>query len=60
MRKSEGQGLMNHSLHNAIIDQSGELVANIKGNQFTVDQLGNLVGTVLSRRSHDDRRSQLF
>lgn len=44
------EGLMNHSLHTAIIDRQGKLVANIEGNRFTPDQLGDLVQTVLSRR----------
>jgi protein SCO1/2 len=52
------EGLMNHSLRTAIIDRRGRLVANIEGNQFTADQLGDLVQTVLSRRSIDDPRSQ--
>jgi hypothetical protein len=37
------EGLMNHSLHTAIIDRRGRLVANIEGNQFTPDQLCDLV-----------------
>jgi protein SCO1 len=44
------EGLMNHSLHTAIIDRQGRLVANIEGNQFTADQLADLVETILSRR----------
>jgi protein SCO1/2 len=43
------EGLMNHSLHTAIIDRGGRLVANIEGNRFTPDQLGDLVMTVLSQ-----------
>ncbi len=43
------EGLMNHSLHTAIIDRQGKLVANIEGNRFTADQLGDLVQTALSR-----------
>jgi len=42
------EGLMNHSLHTAVIDRQGKLVANIEGNQFTADQLADLVQTVLS------------
>jgi protein SCO1/2 len=42
------EGLMNHSLHTAIIDRRRRLVANIEGNQFTADQLGDLVQTVLT------------
>lgn len=42
------EGLMNHSLHTAVIDRQGKLVANIEGNQFTAEQLGDLVHTVLA------------
>lgn len=42
------EGLMNHSLHTAIIDRRSRLVANIEGNQFSATQLGDLVETVLS------------
>jgi cytochrome oxidase Cu insertion factor (SCO1/SenC/PrrC family) len=52
------EGLMNHSLHTAIIDRQGKLMTNVEGNQFTADQLGDLVKTVLSRRSDGDPRSQ--
>lgn len=41
------EGLMNHSLHTAIIDRDGKLVANIEGNQFSADQLSDLVETIL-------------
>jgi protein SCO1 len=52
------EGLMNHSLHTAIIDRRGRLAANIEGNQFTVDQLGDLVQTVLNRGSGGERGNQ--
>lgn len=45
------EGLMSHSLHTAVIDREGKLVANIEGNRFTADQLGDLVNTVLSQRN---------
>ena len=45
------EGLMNHSLHTAIIDRQGTLVANIEGNQFTADQLGDLTAAVLDSKS---------
>jgi hypothetical protein len=48
------EGLMNHSLHTAIIDRRRRLVANIEGNQFTADQLGDLVQTVLTRNSVEE------
>lgn len=44
------EGLMNHSVHTAVIDRRGVLVANVEGNQYSAAQLGDLVGTVLSRR----------
>ena len=44
------EGLMNHSLHTAVIDRQGALVANIEGNQFTADQLVDLVKTILHQR----------
>jgi protein SCO1/2 len=43
------EGLMSHSLHTAVIDRRGRLVANIEGNQFTADQLGDLVEAVLNQ-----------
>jgi protein SCO1/2 len=42
------EGLMDHSLHTAIIDRQGRLVANLEGNEFTAQQLGDLVKTVLT------------
>jgi protein SCO1/2 len=44
------EGLMNHSLHTAIIDRQGRMVANIEGNQFTADQLGDLTRAFLDPR----------
>jgi protein SCO1 len=41
------EGLMDHSLHTAIIDREGRLVANLEGNEFTAQQLGDLVKTFL-------------
>jgi protein SCO1/2 len=43
------EGLMNHSVHTAIINRQGNLEANIEGNQFTAAQLGDLVETALNR-----------
>lgn len=37
------EGLMDHSLHTVVIDRAGRLVANIEGNQYTPEQLGDLV-----------------
>jgi protein SCO1/2 len=44
------EGLMNHSLHTAIIDRQGTLVANIEGNHFTADQLADLTDAVLNAK----------
>jgi protein SCO1/2 len=43
------EGLMNHSLHTAVIGRAGMLVANIEGNQFSPEQLGDLVQATLRR-----------
>jgi len=43
------EGLMDHSLHTAIIDPAGKLVVNLEGNEYTAGQLGDLVQTVLDR-----------
>ncbi len=45
------EGLMNHSLHTAIVDRQGKMVANIEGNQFTADQLGDLTEAVLDSKN---------
>jgi len=51
------EGLINHSLHTAVIDRQRKLVANIEGNQYSAEQLGDLVETVLNDSEH--RRSRL-
>jgi len=43
------EGLMNHSVHTAVIDRGGTLRANIEGNKLTAAQLGDLVAAVLER-----------
>ena len=43
------EGLMIHALHTVVIDRKGKLVANLEGNEFTSEQLGDLVQTVLQR-----------
>lgn len=44
-------GILTHSLHTAIIDREGRLAVNIDGNQFTVQELGDLVEAQM-RRAH--------
>jgi protein SCO1/2 len=41
------EGLMTHSLRTAVIDRQGTLTASIEGNQYTPEQLGDLVWTAL-------------
>jgi protein SCO1/2 len=43
------EGLMTHSLHTILIDRGGNLVADMEGNEFSADQLGDLVQTLLAR-----------
>jgi len=43
------EGLINHSSRTAIVDRQGRLAANIEGNQFSEQQLGDLVETALTR-----------
>jgi protein SCO1/2 len=38
-----------HSFHTAVINRSGNLVANLEGNTFTAQQLGDLIQTVADR-----------
>jgi protein SCO1 len=43
------EGLMNHALHTVVIDGQGKLAANLEGNQYTADELGDLVEFVLNQ-----------
>jgi protein SCO1/2 len=43
------EGSLIHSFNTAVIDREGKLAANLEGNQFTAEQLGDLVKTVLDR-----------
>lgn len=43
------EGFLTHSFHTVVIDREGSLAANLEGNQFTAEQLGDLVETVLRR-----------
>ena len=42
------EALLVHSFHTVVIDQNGKLAANLEGNDFTPQQLGDLVQTVLA------------
>jgi protein SCO1/2 len=45
------EGFLTHSFHTVVIDREGRMAANLEGNQFTAQQLGDLVQTVLRRPS---------
>jgi protein SCO1/2 len=47
----QDEGVLTHSLHTIVLDRQHKLVANLEGNQFTANQLGDLVATVLARPS---------
>jgi hypothetical protein len=38
---------MIHSLHTVVIDRQGNLSANLEGNEFSSEQLGDLVQVVM-------------
>lgn len=42
-------GLMDHGLRTAIIGRDGRLVTTLEGNQFSTDQLGDVIGAELAR-----------
>jgi protein SCO1/2 len=44
------EGTLTHSLHTIVIDRQGKLAANLEGNEFTAEQLGDLTEAVLGRR----------
>ena len=41
------EALLVHSFHTAVIDRQNRLAANLEGNEFTAQQLGDLVETLL-------------
>jgi protein SCO1/2 len=41
------EGQLIHSLHTLIIDRQGKLAANLEGNEFTAEELGDLIKSVL-------------
>ena len=43
------EGLLTHTLHTVVIDRQGRVAANIDGNQFSAQQLGDLVKSVMNR-----------
>jgi protein SCO1/2 len=47
------EGLMTHSLHTLVVGRDRSLVADLEGNEFSADQLGDLVQTVLARTERE-------
>jgi protein SCO1/2 len=43
----QDEGYLTHSLHTAVIDRTGKLAANFEGNDFTAEQLGDFIESVL-------------
>jgi protein SCO1 len=42
-------GMLAHSMHTAVIDREGRLVTNLEGNEFSADQLGDLIETLIDK-----------
>jgi protein SCO1 len=49
------EGLMIHSLHTLVIDSRQHLVANLEGNEFSAEQLGDLVEEVLNQAQRSNK-----
>jgi protein SCO1 len=41
------EGMLAHSMHTAVIGRDGKLVANLEGNEFTAEQLEDLIESVM-------------
>ena len=41
------EGLLSHTMHTVVINRNGDLVSNLEGNEFTAEQLGNFLQTVM-------------
>jgi protein SCO1/2 len=42
------EGLLTHPFHTIVIDRQGKLAANLEGNHFTAEQLGDLVQSIMN------------
>jgi protein SCO1/2 len=42
-------GMITHTLHTIVIDRGGRVAADLEGNEFTPEQLGDLVQSVMDR-----------
>jgi protein SCO1/2 len=50
------EGFLTHTFHTVIIDRQGKLFANLEGNQFTSQQLGDLVQKVMGSNQTSARK----
>jgi protein SCO1 len=48
----QDEGFLTHALHTIVLDRQGRMVANLEGNEFTAQQLGDLFESVLSGPSY--------
>jgi protein SCO1/2 len=46
----QGEGSLTHSLHTVVIDRRQKLAANLEGNEFSAEQLGDFVDSQLRRK----------
>jgi hypothetical protein len=44
-------GMLAHTMHTAVIDRHGRLVTNLEGNEFSAEQLSNLLESMMDRKS---------
>jgi protein SCO1 len=44
-------GMITHTLRTVVVDREGRVAANLEGNEFTPQQLGDLVESVMNRKS---------
>ena len=51
MTSWQDEGLMTHSLHTVIVDRQGRIAANLEGNEYTAQQLTDLIDVFLSGAS---------
>src|SRR5262249_38498029 len=45
------EGLLVHSMHTVLIGRDGKLIANLEGNRFTAQQLGDLIDATITSQN---------
>jgi protein SCO1 len=46
----DDMGMITHTLHTVVIDRQGRVLANLEGNQFSAQQLGDLIQSAMNQR----------